>query len=125
MPSRHGLGAYPIYPSHHDRLRRSFGRVYVGRAGPCSPEVGRVQAEGDGYLEAGASAGLYAKESRRALMNRQPTIAADEEAVGDLDAATAEDVVRAMAPTGGSARAGDTSACEQALADVEHSVELL
>ena len=86
MPSRYGLGAYPIYPSHHDRLRRSFGRVYVGRAGPCSPEVGRVQAEVDGYLEARASAGPYAEESRRALMNPQPTptsVAADEEAVGD------------------------------------------
>ena len=58
----------------------------VGRAGPCSPEVGRVQAEGDGYPEAGASAGPYAEESRRALMNPQSTptsIAADEEAVGD------------------------------------------
>ena len=84
MPSRHGLGAYPIYRSHHDRLRRSFGSV--GRAGRCSPEVGRVQAEVDGYLEARASAGPYAEESRRALMNPQPTptsIAADEEAVGD------------------------------------------
>jgi hypothetical protein len=29
----------------------------VGQAGPCSPEVGRVQAEVDGYLEARASAG--------------------------------------------------------------------
>jgi hypothetical protein len=90
MRSRHSLGAYPIYPSHHDRLRRSFGRVYVGRAGPCWPEVGRVQAEVDGYLEARASAGPYAEESRRALMNPQPTpasIAAAEEAVGDLDAA--------------------------------------
>lgn len=29
----------------------------VGRAGRCSPEVGRVQAEVDGYLEARASAG--------------------------------------------------------------------
>jgi hypothetical protein len=29
----------------------------VGPAGPCSPEVGRVQAEVDGYLEAKASAG--------------------------------------------------------------------
>jgi hypothetical protein len=56
----------------------------VGRAGPCSQELGRVQADVDG------SAGLYAKESRRALMNPQPTlasIAAAEEAVGDLDAA--------------------------------------
>ena len=39
-----------------------------------------------------------------------------------LDAATAEDVVRAMAPARESARAGDTIACEQALADVEHSI---
>jgi hypothetical protein len=39
-----------------------------------------------------------------------------------LDAATAEDVVRAMAAARESARAGDTSACEQALADVEHSI---
>ena len=29
----------------------------VGRAGSCSPEVGRVQAKVDGYLEAKASAG--------------------------------------------------------------------
>jgi hypothetical protein len=29
----------------------------VGRAGPCSPEVGCVQAEIDGYPEARASAG--------------------------------------------------------------------
>jgi hypothetical protein len=59
----------------------------VGRAGPCSPQVGRVQAEVDGYLEARASAGPYAEESCRAFMNPQPTIAAAEEAVGDLDAA--------------------------------------
>ena len=58
-------------------------------------------------------------------MNRQPTpaaIAAAEEAVGDLDAATAEDVVRAMARARESDRAGDRSACEQALADAEHAI---
>jgi hypothetical protein len=97
----------------------------VGRAGPCSPEVGRVQAQVDAYLEARASDGPYAQESRWATMNRQPTpatIAAAEEAVGDLDAATAQDIVRAMARARDSDRAGDTSACEQALADVEHSI---
>ncbi len=94
----------------------------VGRAGRCSPEVGRVQAEVDGYLEARASAGPYAEETRGALMNPEPTpasIAAAEEAVGDLDAARR---LRMLARAREPDQAGDTSACEQALADAEHAI---
>ena len=67
-----------------------------GRAGPCSLAVGRVQAEVDAYLEVTAAAGRFAKESKRATMNRQPTPAtiaaaeAAEEAVGDPDEPAAE-----------------------------------
>ena len=59
MPSWHSLGAYPIY--FHRTMIVCAGALVVftsvGRAGRCSPEVGRVQAEVDGYLEARASAG--------------------------------------------------------------------
>jgi hypothetical protein len=98
----------------------------IGRAGPCSLAVGRVQAEVDAYLEVTAAAGRFAKESKRATMNRQPTpatIAAAEESVGDHGSAAAENAVRAMTRARNSDLAGDTSACEQALADEEHAIE--
>jgi hypothetical protein len=96
-----------------------------GQAGPCLPAVARVQADVDAYLEARAGAGRLAEESTRALMHRQPTpatIAAAEAAVGDLNAATAENVTQAMTRARHFDRAGETSACEQALGDAELAI---
>jgi hypothetical protein len=51
----------------------------IGPGGPCSPEVGREQAEVDGYLEAKASAGSStnpglqrAGQTRTGPWSRQP-----------------------------------------------------
>ena len=95
------------------------------RAGPCSHEIDRTQALVDAKLEARAAAGPVARESPDALMHRQPTpgsIAAAESRLGEVSAQTVEAVAAAMARAREADRAGDTSACEQALEDVRRAI---
>jgi hypothetical protein len=97
----------------------------VSYAGPCSPEIDRMQASVDARLEARAAGGPHARESTSAMMHRQPTpgsIAAAEEGVGDLSPEKAEAANQAMARARAADSAGDTSACEQALADVQRTI---
>jgi predicted lipid-binding transport protein (Tim44 family) len=94
-------------------------------AGPCSPEIERMQARIDAQLEAKAAAGPNAKESVGALEHRQPTpdsIAAAEERLGEVSGKTAETVTQAMARARAADNAGDKSTCEQALADVQRAI---
>ena len=56
-------------------------------AGPCSPEIERMQARLDARLQAAARAGPSAPESSRALHHRQPTpgsIASAEIGLGEI-----------------------------------------
>lgn len=97
----------------------------VSYAGPCSPEIDRAQAVIDGRLEARAAAGPRARESTSATMHHQPTpgsIAAAEERLGELSPQKTEAAEQAMARARAADSAGDQSACEQALADVERAI---
>jgi hypothetical protein len=94
-------------------------------AGPCSHEIDRMQAAIDARLEAKAAAGPAARESTAATMNRQPTpgsIAAAEARLGEVSPQTIEAVAAAMARARQADSAGDKSACEQALADVQRAI---
>jgi hypothetical protein len=94
-------------------------------AGPCSNEIDRMQAEVDAKLEAKAGAGPFARESPGALVHRQPTpgsIAAAESRLGEVLPGTVEAVATALARAREADRAGDKSACEQALADVQRAI---
>jgi hypothetical protein len=94
-------------------------------AGPCSHEIDRTQAEVDAKLEAKAGAGPFARESSGALVHRQPTpgsIAAAEGRLGEVSPRTVEAVAAAFARAREADRAGDKSACEQALADVQRAI---
>jgi hypothetical protein len=97
----------------------------VSYAGPCSSEIDRVQARIDARLEARAAGGPQARESTSAMMHHQPTpgsIAAAEEGLGDLSPEKTEAAEQAMARARAADGAGDASACEQALADVQRAI---
>ena len=97
----------------------------AGYAGPCSHEIDRVQAEIDAKLEAKAAAGPSARESTAATMHRQPTpgsIAAAETRLGDVSSQKVEAVAAAMARAREAYYAGDETACEKALADVQRAL---
>jgi hypothetical protein len=93
------------------------------QAGPCSDEIDRMQARVDAMIAATAAAGPAGRESSAATMHRQPTpdsIAAAEEKLGE--GARAERALAALAQARAAARAGDQSACERALADVQRAI---
>jgi hypothetical protein len=97
----------------------------VSYAGPCSQEIDHVQARVDAKLEAAARAGPVAPETSAALLHHQPTpgsIAAAESKLGDASSRSVESAVAAMARAREADRAGDQSACEQALADVRRAI---
>ncbi len=94
-------------------------------AGPCTDEIGRLQARIDAKLEATAAAGPPASASAMAGMSVQPTprsMAIVEERMGELSpewvAAVKQDMARAREADG----AGDKTACEQALGDVQQTL---
>jgi hypothetical protein len=86
----------------------------------CADEIDRMQARIDAMIAATAAAGPTARESTAATTHRQPTpgsIAAAEERLGE--GARAERALGALAQARAANRAGDRSACERALADVQ------
>jgi len=94
-------------------------------AGPCSDQIDAMQARIDARLEAKAAAGPTAKQGVAAGMSVQPTprsIAAAEEKLGDVSAQTVAVVREGMARARAAEAAGDASACEKALADVQRVV---
>jgi hypothetical protein len=94
-------------------------------AGPCSHEIDRVQHTIDAKLDAQAGAGPAARESIAATTDRQPTpesIAAAEARLGDLSPETIAAVRTAMTRARQADSAGEKSACEQALADVQRTL---
>ena len=97
----------------------------AGYAGPCSHEIDRVVAEINAKLEAKAASGPSARESTAATTHRQPTpgsIAAAEAKLGDVSSQKVEVIAAAMARARKADQAGDQSACEQALADVQRAI---
>jgi hypothetical protein len=96
-----------------------------GLAGPCSDAIDSMQARIDAKLEAKAAAGPTAKEGIAAGMSDQPTprsIAAAEEKLGEISPQTVDAVRQGMAGARAADSAGDKSACEKALADVQRAI---
>jgi hypothetical protein len=84
-----------------------------------------MQARIDAKMGQKAAAGPAARESTAATTHRQPTpgsIAAAEEKLGEVSAQTAEAIARDMARARAADSAGDNSACERALADVQRAI---
>jgi hypothetical protein len=96
--------------------------VSASFASPCSQEIDRIQAMIDAKLEAQAAAGRSARESTAATLHRQPTpgsIAAAEVNLGDISPEKVQAVEALMASAREADSAGDQSACDQALAEVQ------
>jgi len=94
-------------------------------AGPCSKDIERVQMKIDARLNALAAAGPSAKQSVGAQLHRQPTprsIAGAEHGLGEVSSSTMEKVGDAMTRARKADAAGDVSACQRALADVEQAI---
>ena len=94
-------------------------------AGPCSDAIDNMQARIDAKLEAKAAAGPTAKEGIAAGMSDQPTprsMATVEEKLGEVSPHTVDAVRQGMTRARAADSAGDKSACEQALADVERAI---
>lgn len=108
-----------------------FGAIAFGTsisasyAGPCSDEIGNMQARIDAKLRAIVAAGPTARQGVSAGMHVQPTprsIAAAEERLGQASPQTVEAVKQAMLRARAADSAGDKNACEQALADAQRAI---
>jgi hypothetical protein len=94
-------------------------------AGPCAPQIDLMQARFDAKLEAAARKGPTGRESIAATDSRQPTpgsIAAAEVKLGDLTPNAVEVIESGMARARKADLAGDKSACEAALAEVQQAI---
>jgi hypothetical protein len=101
------------------------GSISSVHAGPCAPAIDRMQSRIDARLYADAAAGEGAKESTDALAHRQPTpdsIARVEERLHDLSTEKVAAVKLAMGRARAADNAGDTRACEQALAEAQRLI---
>jgi hypothetical protein len=101
------------------------GSTTAGYAGPCSPEIERMQARVDAKVEVVAGAGPSAPEGSGALLHRQPTpgsIATAETALGEVSPQTVKAVREAMVRAREADQAGDLATCEQALAEVQRAL---
>jgi hypothetical protein len=90
-------------------------------AGPCSADIDAMQHRIDAALEAKAASGPAGKEGTAAGLSHQPTpqsLAAAEEKLGDIPAATVDAIRQAMARARTADSAGDKGGCEAALAEV-------
>ena len=88
-------------------------------AGPCSPKITQLKQVIDDRIHAQASAAPSAPESTAAKLHRQPTPSSTSAALGLSSRKKFKPVLSAMARARKADRAGNRSACEQALADVE------
>jgi hypothetical protein len=96
----------------------------AAHAGPCSSEIDSTMADFQTILDARAAAGPTGRQTTGAQLHRQPTpksVAAAENAVGDIPAERIEAVTAAMARARDADLAGDQVACEQALADARRA----
>ncbi|MGA8154743.1 MAG: hypothetical protein WB822_00780 [Rhodoplanes sp.] len=93
--------------------------ILPSRAGPCTSEIDRLQAEVDAKIAATAAVGPTAPQSVDATLSHQPTpgsIAAAEEKLGEGPDMT--DAVAALKHAREADNANDKSACDEALAEV-------
>lgn len=95
-------------------------------AGPCLPEITAMQARLSARLAAAAAAAPSAPESAAALRHRQPTprsVASALVALGVLSPEKAKIIAEAMARARQADRAGNRAACEDALEEIEHTID--
>jgi hypothetical protein len=93
-------------------------------AGPCTDDIGKMQARIDAKLHAMAAAGPTGRQVG-ASTHVQPTprsIGAAEEKLGEVSAETVAAVRQAMLRARAADSAGDKNACEQALAEVQRAI---
>jgi hypothetical protein len=98
------------------------GSAAASFAGPCSTDIDAMQHRIDAALEAKAAGGPAGKQGAAAGLSHQPTpqsLAAAEEELGDISPATVDAMRQAMARARTADSAGDKSACEAALAEVQ------
>jgi hypothetical protein len=92
-------------------------------AGPCSPEIDHLQPGVDALIAATAVSGPAGRQSTAAMTHHQPTPSSIASAEARLkEGARAERAKAAMARARAADRAGDTSACRRALADVQREI---
>jgi len=94
------------------------------QAGPCTGEIDRLQAQLDARIDAEASQGRAARESRSALEHHQPTpesILEAEDGLGEGAALGHTSVALARARVADSH--GDARACEEALARARRALQ--
>ncbi len=106
-------------------LVASAASISTSFAGPCATQIDQTQRRIDAWLESRAAAGPGAVESPGALTHRQPTpgsIAAAEEKLDELSAQKADAVKQAMTRARAADSAGDQTACDQALAEVQQQL---
>jgi|HubBroStandDraft_6_1064221.scaffolds.fasta_scaffold1264774_1 hypothetical protein len=98
--------------------------VSASYAGPCTSDIGEMQARIDAKLRAKAAAGPTGRQAG-ASTHVQPTprsIATAEEKLGEVSAETVTAVREAMLRAHAADSAGDKNACEQALAEVQRAI---
>ncbi|MGB9043960.1 MAG: hypothetical protein WCC81_15980 [Pseudolabrys sp.] len=98
--------------------------ISASYGGPCTDEIGNMQARIDAKLQAKAAAGPTGRQAG-ASTHVQPTprsIAAAEEKLGEVPAETVAAVRQAMSRARAADSAGDKNACEQALADAQRAI---
>ena len=98
--------------------------ISASYGGPCTDEIGNMQARIDAKLQAKAAAGPTGRQVG-ASTHVQPTprsIAAAEEKLGEVSAEMVAAVRQAMLRARAADSAGDKNACEQALAEVQRAI---
>jgi hypothetical protein len=92
-------------------------------AGPCSPEIDRLQSGVDALIAAAAVAGAAGRQSTAAMTHRQPTPSSIAAAEARLkEGARTERAKAAMARARAADRAGDAGGCQRALAEVQREI---
>ena len=97
----------------------------ASNAGPCSDKIDNMMTRINAKLEAKAAAGPTTREGNVAGMSDQPTprsMAAAEERLGEVSPQTVETIRQSMLRARAADSAGDKTACEQALADVQRAL---
>jgi hypothetical protein len=98
--------------------------VSASYAGPCTSDIGEMQARIDAKLRAKAAAGPTGRQAG-ASTHVQPTprsIATAEEKLGEVSAEAVTAVREAMLRAHAADSASDKNACEQALAEVQRAI---
>src|SRR5258708_376299 len=93
-------------------------------AGPCSPEIDRMQSSVDAISVVMAATGPPGRQTTAAMTHRQPTPSSIAEAEAKLaEEARAKRAMAALAQARAADHAGDNNACQRALTDVRREID--